>query len=181
MKILKRSDSPDFCRPQPPNLIKSRWKKKYYVLVEAFFSNISRFSKSILPFNEQKHACLVSVAISKAVKDHINFLLINELYNHRNTPNLLDTPQQDIFYKYPLTSIYHHFPKLVISGEVPTSLSIRPPTIWEGRQHKAWKFVLKIFGIVINIDSSDQMVLHLATKKGQKSKFHISFYNHMWM
>ena len=66
---------------------------------QAFFSNTSRFSKSILPFKEQKHATLVNVGVFEAVKDHINWLSINALYSSRNMgynfdppPNLLDTP-----------------------------------------------------------------------------------------
>ena len=48
------------------------------------FVTILKKSKSILPLKEQKHATLDSVAIPKAVKDPINSLVVDDLYNRRN-------------------------------------------------------------------------------------------------
>ena len=50
---------------------------------------------------------------------------MNNLYDHCNewqkSPyNLLDTPNEDIFYNYPPSSIYYQPPKLPISGELLT-------------------------------------------------------------
>ena len=64
----------------------------------SIFSIQAGFQSQFLPSKEQKHATLVSVGMSEDVKDPINCLLIDDLYNHRKTrhkfdpPNLLDTP-----------------------------------------------------------------------------------------
>ena len=55
-----------------PSLAESRWKKQRFVVVEVFqavFSNIGRFSKSILPLKDQNMQFWFVSGISKAVKD----------------------------------------------------------------------------------------------------------------
>ena len=67
MKILKKTDPPAYCQSPQKSLTEC------FVLVEGFlavFSNKSRFSESIVPLKEPKYAILVSLAISKAAKDH---------------------------------------------------------------------------------------------------------------
>ena len=117
---MKIFNPPDYYQP-PLNLTESSGK------FLATFSNTDRFSKSISPLKEQNYEILVSLAIAKAVKEPINSLSINDLYDHRNEwhkidppPNLLDTPHththtiKTFFYKYSPTSIYYHRPKLAI-------------------------------------------------------------------
>ena len=99
-------EDPPLLLQTPQNLTESRWMKKYFPLVEGFaavFYYTSRFSKSILLLKEQKYAILVTLVISKAAKDHIISLLINDLYNHRNEWNQFAPPRS---IRYPLLKTF---------------------------------------------------------------------------
>ena len=102
----------------------------------------------MLPLKEQKYVTLVSLAISKAVKDPVNSLLIMVC-------KITAMSDKDLIPKpiiYPLLQ-FITVSKLAISGEPPTPYLLDPsPTIREGRVIAFLAIELELYEIFIMIE-----------------------------